>query len=108
VLTEDEVGPVMRKLQERGIEITALHNHLISESPHVLYMHIEGHGEAVRMARAIHEAVGLTKTPLSHSPDDYGRLTKIEHSLFYEKGTLSYVVTRGTFLLSVDIVWQVP
>jgi Domain of Unknown Function (DUF1259) len=63
VLTEDEVGPVMRELQERGIEITALHNHLISESPHVVYMHIEGHGEAVQMARAIHEAGGLTKTP---------------------------------------------
>src|SRR4030081_825987 len=63
VLTEDEVGPVMRKLQERGIEITAIHNHLISESPHVVYMHIEGHGDAVKIAAAIHEALGLTKTP---------------------------------------------
>jgi Domain of Unknown Function (DUF1259) len=63
VLTEDEVGPVMRKLEERGIDITAIHNHLISESPHVVYMHIEGHGDAVKMAGAIHEALGLTKTP---------------------------------------------
>jgi hypothetical protein len=63
VLTEDEVGPVMRKLQEGGIEISAVHNHLLGESPHVMYMHVESHGDAAKMARAIHEAVALTKTP---------------------------------------------
>lgn len=63
VLTEDEVGPVMRKLQEGGIEVSAVHNHLIGESPHVLYMHIASHGDAVKMAHAIHDAVALTKTP---------------------------------------------
>jgi hypothetical protein len=63
VLTEDEVGPVMRKLQAGGIEITAVHNHLIGESPHVVYMHIASQGDAVKMAHAIHDAVALTKTP---------------------------------------------
>jgi hypothetical protein len=63
VLTEDEVGPVMRKLQESEIDVSALHNHLLGESPHVMYMHIAGHGEAVKMAHAIHDAVALTKTP---------------------------------------------
>ena len=63
VLTEDELGPVMRKLQDGGIEISAVHNHLIGESPHVVYMHIAGHGDAVKMAHAIHDAVALTKTP---------------------------------------------
>jgi biotin operon repressor len=63
VLTEDEVGPVMRKLQEGGIEISAVHNHLIGESPHVMYMHIASHGDAVKMAHVIHDAVALTKTP---------------------------------------------
>jgi biotin operon repressor len=63
VLTEDEVGPVMRKLQEGGIEISAVHNHLLGESPHVMYMHISSHGDAVKMAHAIHDAVALTKTP---------------------------------------------
>jgi len=63
VLTEDEVGPVMRKLQEGGIEISAVHNHLIGESPHVVYMHISSHGDAVKMAHGIHDAVALTKTP---------------------------------------------
>jgi biotin operon repressor len=53
----------MRKLQEGGIEISAVHNHLIGETPHVVYMHIASHGDAVKMARAIHDAVALTKTP---------------------------------------------
>ena len=66
VLTEDEVEPVMMKLQEGGIGESAVHNHLIGESPHVVYMHIAGHGDAVQMAKAIHDAVALTKTP---SPD---------------------------------------
>ena len=65
VLTEDEVGPVMAKLQEGGIEITALHNHVFNESPHILYMHIEGHGDAVKLAQAIHAAVSLSKTPFA-------------------------------------------
>jgi hypothetical protein len=63
VLTEDEVEPVMMKLQEGGIHESAVHNHLIGESPHVMYMHIASHGDAVQMAKAIHDAVALTKTP---------------------------------------------
>ncbi len=63
VLTEDEIEPVMRKLQEGKIEIAAIHNHLIGEQPRVLYMHIESRGDAVQMATAIHEALGLSKTP---------------------------------------------
>ena len=69
VLTEDEVEPVMRKLQQGGIEISALHNHLLGESPHVMYMHIASHGDAVKMAHAIHDAVALTKAP---GPDTAG------------------------------------
>jgi hypothetical protein len=63
VLTESEVEPVMMKLQEEGIQETAVHNHLLNESPRVMYMHIEGHGDAVKMAKAIHDALALTKTP---------------------------------------------
>jgi hypothetical protein len=63
VLTEDEVEPVMVKLQQGGIQQSALHNHLLGESPHVMYMHIAGHADAVQMAKAIHEALALTKTP---------------------------------------------
>jgi hypothetical protein len=63
VLTEDEVEPVMLKLQEGGINESAIHNHLIGESPHVMYMHVSSHGDAVKMAKAIHDALALTKTP---------------------------------------------
>ena len=68
VLLEDEVGPVMAKLQDGKIEITALHNHLLNESPRVMYMHIDGHGDALKLAQAIHDALALSKTPLTAPP----------------------------------------
>jgi hypothetical protein len=67
VLTEDELEPVMMKLQEEGIHESAVHNHLMGESPRILYMHIASHGDAVAMAKAIHDALALTKTP---APDN--------------------------------------
>jgi Domain of Unknown Function (DUF1259) len=63
VLTEEEVAPVMQKLQAGGLEITALHNHLLHETPRVMYMHIHGMGDAATMAKAIHDALAETKTP---------------------------------------------
>jgi hypothetical protein len=68
VLTEGEVGPVMWSLQESGIEQTALHNHMLDESPRVMYMHIHGHGEAVKLAAAIRRALSYTKTPFDQQP----------------------------------------
>src|SRR5437870_3730762 len=65
VLTEDEVGPAMGKLQDGSIEITALHNHLLNESPRVMYMHIDGHGEPAKLAQTVHDALALSKTPLT-------------------------------------------
>ena len=64
VLTEDEVSPVMKALQAGGVEQTAVHNHLVGESPRVMYMHISAHGDATKIARAIHDALGQSKTPL--------------------------------------------
>jgi hypothetical protein len=63
VLAEDEVAPVMAELQSGGIEITALHNHLLGESPRVMYMHIHGMGNAANLGKAIHQAISKTKTP---------------------------------------------
>jgi hypothetical protein len=63
VLTDSEVGPVMQKLVDSGIEITALHNHLLNESPHIMYMHIHGQGDAVKLASSLHDALALTKMP---------------------------------------------
>ncbi len=64
VLTEDEVSPVMRALQAGGVEQTALHNHVLKESPRVMYMHILAHGDPSKIARTIHDALGQSKTPL--------------------------------------------
>lgn len=68
VLTEDEVTPVMTKLQEGGLEQTALHNHVLHESPRVMYMHIHAAGDAVKIAKTIHDALALSKTPLTAPP----------------------------------------
>jgi len=65
VLTEDEVTPVMTKLQEGGVDPTALHNHVLHESPRVMYMHIHAMGDAVKIARAVHDALVLSKTPFA-------------------------------------------
>jgi hypothetical protein len=64
VLTDDEVGGVMRALQAGGVEQSALHNHLLSETPHVMYMHIMTHGDPAKIARSIHDALAQSKTPL--------------------------------------------
>ncbi len=64
VLLEGEINPVMSKLRASGIEITAVHNHLLNETPHVLYMHYLGHGNAVELANSLRAALALSKTPL--------------------------------------------
>src|SRR5512132_2326598 len=64
VLTEDEISPVMRRLAEGGIEITALHNHLLRARPAPFYMHVLGRGEPVALARTLHDALVLSKTQI--------------------------------------------
>jgi hypothetical protein len=68
VLTMDEVSPVMRKLIEGGIEVTALHNHLLRNQPFTMYMHVLGHGDPVKLAAALHAALAESKTPLATGP----------------------------------------
>jgi hypothetical protein len=65
VLTMDEVSPVMKKLIEGGIEVTALHNHLLRNQPFTMYMHVLGHDDPVKLAAALHDALSESKTPLS-------------------------------------------
>src|SRR2546425_585996 len=63
VLLETEVNPVMAKLIENGIEITAVHNHVLRANPATFYMHIGGHGDPAKMAAAIRTALAESKTP---------------------------------------------
>src|SRR5260221_7501782 len=65
VLLHEEVNPVMKKLIEGGIEITALHNHLLRSSPATMYMHFLGHGDPVKLAAALRTALPESKTPLA-------------------------------------------
>ena len=64
VLLETEINPVMTKLIESGIEITAIHNHVLRANPATFYMHIGGHGDPLQMATAIRTALAESKTPL--------------------------------------------
>ena len=65
VLLEAEISPVMAKMIAGGLEITAVHNHLLRASPATFYMHIAGHGDPVKIAAAIHDALAESKTPMT-------------------------------------------
>ena len=65
VLTHEEVNPVMKKLVEGGIEVTALHNHLLRSSPATMYMHFLGHGDPAKLAGVLRTALSESKTPLA-------------------------------------------
>jgi hypothetical protein len=65
VLLQSEVNPVMAKLLEGGLEVTAVHNHLLRSEPLTFYMHVGGHGDPAKMAETIHNALAVSKTPLT-------------------------------------------
>jgi hypothetical protein len=104
VLLEGELNPVVAKLRSSGFEISAVHNHLMEESPKVLYTHYMGHGPAVQLATSLRAALALSKTPLEKPTvateeaapawvkaveDAVGRKGT------YKGGVLSYGVARG-------------
>jgi hypothetical protein len=69
-ITEDELQPVVDKLQQGGIEETALHKHLQGESPRLWWLHYRGYGDPVQVARALRSALESTGTPLKESSDE--------------------------------------
>src|ERR1700723_3264769 len=84
VLLEEELNPVMAKLRSNGFEISAVHNHLMEETPKVLYMHYMGHGSAKQLATAPAAGVG---EPINFQAADSGN-----------------VATTGDFVLPADEV----
>jgi len=68
VLTDTEINPVISALQQHNFEITALHNHLINESPSVMYLHFWGKGDAATLAAGLKDALSKSKTPMGPSP----------------------------------------
>jgi hypothetical protein len=99
VLLEPELTPVLTTLEAGGLEISAIHNHLINESPHVIYLHFSGHGNATALARTLKEALGKTGTPMTPaapakaSPADE-QAFKIIQEVLGKSGTLAGTVLQ--------------
>ncbi|PEB41921.1 DUF1259 domain-containing protein [Bacillus pseudomycoides] len=93
VLTEEEVQPVMSQLFNQRIEVSAIHNHLLGESPRIMYLHIAGHGNAVHLANAIRSGLELTKIPWNSNIQDDSQTFPINKKMldyvFGQTGTIS-------------------
>jgi len=108
VLTEDEVTPVLTKLQEGGVEVTALHNHVLRETPRVMYMHIHAMGDAAKIAKGIHDALALSKTPFAAAPaasptQDLGIDTKQIDQVMGQTGKANGVVFQYGIARADDV-----
>ena len=105
VLLEDEVNPVIEKLRSADFEISAVHNHLIDETPRVLYMHYMGHGPGTQLATSLRAALSVSKTPLdkpaaaAEEPAPPAWVKTVEDSVgrkgTSKGGVLSYGVPRS-------------
>jgi Domain of Unknown Function (DUF1259) len=100
VLTEAEVEPVISALEQKDVQETAVHNHLLRESPRVVYIHIAAHGDAARIATAIRAALDLTKTP---PPPEASATPPLELDTAVIHRTLGYAgkVNGGVYQVSV-------
>jgi len=78
VLLETEINPVMSKLIENGLQITAIHNHVLRGNPATFYMHVGGHGDAAKLATAIRTALAESKTPLETAPATTGAAPAVD------------------------------
>src|SRR5262249_26323207 len=57
VLTADEVTPVIKALRANGIEVTALHNHMLSDEPRIFFIHFWAHDDAGKLAKGLRAAL---------------------------------------------------
>jgi hypothetical protein len=65
VLLDTELPEVLKKLISVELKVTAIHNHLINESPNIKYVHFSGSGDKVKLAEAIKSVLAITRTPLA-------------------------------------------
>ena len=100
VLVEDELEAVISRLQSGGIEQTAIHHHLLHETPRVYYVHVHGHGDAVKIGETIRAAIALTKTP---SPAASGPAVAFDLDTIALVKSLGYAgrVNGGVYQVSV-------
>jgi hypothetical protein len=105
VLLESELNPVIAKLRSSGFDISAVHNHLMEESPKVLYAHYMGHGPAVQLATSLRAALAVSKTPLEKpaaaaeeaAPPAWVQAVEdaVGRKVTFKGGVLSYGVARS-------------
>ena len=111
VLTENEVNPVMSAVLNAGLDVTALHNHFLRDTPRMYYMHVHGVGPALELAKKIRPAIDLigkdpfgvpaaTGTELTGEPLDAARLAKIIGHAGEQNGPV-YKITIGRDDLTV-------
>ncbi|MGE5278607.1 MAG: DUF1259 domain-containing protein [Acidobacteriota bacterium] len=84
VLLASEVNPVVAELQSNGIEVLAIHNHLIDETPRLMYVHFHARGEASALAEGLKAALGKTHTPAqaAAAPKSQAKLPEVDQSAF--------------------------
>ncbi len=96
VLLQTEIPAVTKKLLEGGIEVTAIHNHLLRAEPFPMYVHVEGNGDAMKLARAMKDAIALTAIPAPAAPAaaDPGFNVDVIATAIGRKGTLDGAIYR--------------
>lgn len=103
VLLHEEVNPVMKKLLDGGIEITALHNHILRSTPATMYMHFSGHGDPVKLATTLRTALAESKTPLAPPPPAAGTPPPLDLDTGAIESTLRAKGTPNNGVLAFNI-----
>jgi uncharacterized protein DUF1259 len=103
VLTDTEISPVMARLIAGNVDITAVHNHLFRTSVPVFYMHVDGHGDPVKLAEILHAALAQSKTPMTPPSPPSGQAAPIDLNTAALEKTLGYKgkVSGGVYQFSV-------
>jgi hypothetical protein len=70
VLLESEFKNVLKKLDEKGIDIAAIHNHILGEKPKIMYLHVMSMGKPTDLFTSLKEVLSVTATPLKTSFSD--------------------------------------
>jgi hypothetical protein len=104
VLLDAEVAPVISKLVANGIEISALHNHIVGESPSIKYLHFSAKGDGTELANAMMSVLSVTATPLSALQS----LQSVEHDWSKVESTLGWTGPRKGNVLQVGIPRSEP
>lgn len=102
-LLESELSPVVTALQAGGLDVLAIHNHLVKESPHVVYVHFAGHGDPAALARGLKGALEKTKTPMAAAAPRT-EATTAEHAIYKKvQDALGHTGTMAGKVLQVGV-----